>query len=36
MGVTGSGGVVRGGVVRYIDNEGVNKFVAAVRGLVSR
>jgi selenocysteine lyase/cysteine desulfurase len=36
LGLTESGGVVRAGVVRYIDNEDVNKFLAAVRGLVSR
>jgi selenocysteine lyase/cysteine desulfurase len=36
LGLTESGGVVRAGVVRYIDNEDVNKFLTAVRGLVSR
>ncbi|MFM8663628.1 MAG: cysteine desulfurase-like protein [Acidimicrobiaceae bacterium] len=36
LGLTESGGVVRAGVVRYIDNEDVDKFLAAVRGLVSR
>jgi len=27
---------VRAGVVRYVDSEDVNKFLTAVRGLVSR
>jgi selenocysteine lyase/cysteine desulfurase len=36
LGLTESGGIVRAGVVRYVDSEDVNKFLTAVRGLVSR
>ncbi len=36
LGLTQGGGVVRAGVVRYIDNDDVSNFLAAVRGLVSR
>ena len=36
LGLTQSGGVVRAGIVRYVDNDDVNNFLAAVRGLVSR
>lgn len=36
LGLTQSGGVVRAGVVRYVDNDDVNNFLTAVRGLVSR
>jgi len=36
LGLTQSGGVVRAGIARYIDNDDVNNFLTAVRGLVSR
>ena len=32
LGLTESGGIVRAGVVRYVDSEDVNKFLTAVRG----
>lgn len=36
LGLTQSGGVVRAGIVRYVDNDDVNNLLSAVRGLVSR
>ena len=36
LGLTESGGVVRAGIARYVDNDDVKNFITAVRGLVSR
>lgn len=36
LGLTESGGVVRAGVARYIEDDDVNNFLATVRGLISR